>query len=380
MRPSALLTSPNPRNSASQFGASPLGEEFRLVALAIGRRIWLVFSVIGLFVFLCIAYIWMSEVQYSATSEILIDPRSKKLVEREVAPTGLGSSSLGGDTLMLDSQIEVIRSLSVLEQVIRKNNLLSDPEFGGGDQGNGRSVVRGVVRWLVRGPQALHLPDETAFDRALRKLQSKLRVERKSNTYVVGISVQSRDRFKAARIANSISSIYVNESNVAANSVAQEAAKSLGLRLKKLQNEATAAGRRVEDYRAQSGLTRTPDMLLIEQQLKELNTQLSAARAASKEQRARWREVRAAARSSKRRGGLASRLNSPLLTQLTLQLTLAKARETEQSAFLLPNHPLVRSVGQRRRAIERAIATEVSEIVARQKINYDVAVLQRASS
>ena len=47
---------------------------------------------------------------FEATNQIFIDPRSKALIEEEIVPTGLGRSSIGGDLLLLDSQIAIIQS------------------------------------------------------------------------------------------------------------------------------------------------------------------------------------------------------------------------------------------------------------------------------
>ena len=59
-------------------------------------------------VLLALLYIWSTTPLYSSTTELLIDPRRKQAVESEVSPSGLGSSAVGGDTLLLDSQIEVL--------------------------------------------------------------------------------------------------------------------------------------------------------------------------------------------------------------------------------------------------------------------------------
>ncbi len=354
-------------------GAS-LGNEIRLVARALFSRIFLIIGTTLVALLLCVMFLWLTEPLFGSTAEILIDPRSKQLLDREVAPTGLGSSSLGPDTLLLDSQIEVIQSLSVLEKVIAKHALADDPEFGKSSPNGLTASVANALRWIVRGPQAADMPEETPFDRALRKLQGGLRVDRKGNTYVVAITVRSPDRFKAAAIANSISEIYVNEANGASNVLAGEAASSLSQRLQKLQQEATEADRAVEEYRAQNGLMGTPDVLIIEQQLKDSNSLLTTARAATKDEAARWNAAKAAGFSDLRQPNGGSTLQSPVLAQLLPQLAAVLAQQAEQSSTLLPGHPLAKATRERRQTLERLVAAEIRQIVTRQKVSYDIAL------
>jgi uncharacterized protein involved in exopolysaccharide biosynthesis len=355
------------------LGHPSIGEELRVVARALISRSALIAGTVFASLLLCVGYLWIAEPQYASTAQILIDPRSKQLLEREVAPTGLGSSSLGPDTLLLDSQIEVIRSQSVMDEVIGLHKLADDPEFGKAASDGASALLAKIAGWVVRGPHQASLPQETPHDQALRKLLAALRVERVNNTYVVAITVRSTDRFKAAAIANSISSTYVNESNNASKVLAEEAAVSLSQPLEKLQREANQSDRKIEQFRAHNGLSGTPEMLVVEQQLKEVSTLLTAAKTATQEEKARWREGEAVSRSGARHLNNVSALQSPLLTQLLIQLNTELAGEAEQDASLLPLHPQAKAMVQKREALERAATAEVREIVARLKSNYELA-------
>ncbi len=363
----------------SQFdttGSTAIGQELRKATRALTSRLLLIAGITLAFALLGITYLWLAEVQYTSTAEILIDPRSKQLLERQVAPTGLGSSSLGPDTILLDSQIEVIHSSLVLDKVIEKNGLLKDSEYGGetSDSNSKRSGLGEIARWVLRGPQSSTIPNEAPLDKALRKLTENLRISRKNNTYVVAISVNSADRFKAADIANSISSIYVDESNDSANAVAVEASAALSERLQKLQKDAADADRKVEEYRAKTGLTETSANSLVEQQLKELTSILTNAKVATQEEEAKWREIEPVRPTDF--GGLPSITKelSPQLSDLMMQLTAAQSREEAVKAVYLPRHPLLKAAVKQRNVVERAISSEISSIKSRQRGLYEAAV------
>ncbi len=363
----------HPSSEIESAAGGSIGNELRLVAQALFSRLWLIAGTTLFCILLGIGYLWVAEVKYMSTAEILIDPRSKQLLERQVAPTGLGSSALGADTILLDSQIEVIRSSLVLDKVIEKNGLMDDADYGKSSPDSNGSVVGKLIRWVLRGPQSMTIPDEAPLDRALRKLNESLRVDRKNNTYVVSISVSSPNRFKAAEVANSISSIYVDESNDSANAVAIEASDALSERLQKLQLEATEADRKVEEYRAQAGLSDSPGNPLIEQQLKELTTLLTAAKVATQEEETRWREIEAANPSDLRQLSNFTKLQSPLLSDLVLQLTAAQSREEAVRAVYLPKHPLAKAAVKQRNVVEKAISTEFRGIKTRQRALFDAA-------
>jgi uncharacterized protein involved in exopolysaccharide biosynthesis len=362
---------------SSQFEAADrtaIGQELRLAARALTSRFWLIAGTTLATTLLGIAYLWTAEVQYTSTSEILIDPRSKQLLERQIAPTGLGSSSLGPDTILLDSQIEVIRSSLVLDKVIEKNGLLQDAEYGSASTVSSQSVAGDIARWILRGPQSTTIPNEVPLDKALRKLNENLRVSRKNNTYVVAISVNSSDRFKAADVANSISAIYVDESNASANAVAVEASSALSERLQKLQKEAAGADRKVEEYRTKTGLTESSANALVEQQLKELTSILTNAKIATQEEEAKWREIEPVKPTDLRRLPSITKEISPQLSDLMAQLTAAQSREESVKAVYLPRHPLLKSAVKQRAVVERAISTEISGIKSRQRALFEAAV------
>ena len=65
--------------------------------------------------------------RYLATAQLLIDPRAKRIVEGAVVPGGFGSSAAGADTLLVDSQVELIQSNTVLKKIVESERL---PEIG----------------------------------------------------------------------------------------------------------------------------------------------------------------------------------------------------------------------------------------------------------
>src|SRR5690606_38149006 len=88
------------------------------------RRWVLVLGTAILVVVLALAALMAIGPRYEATSRILIDPREVRVVENELVQRGYGDN-----LLLVESQVEVIGSETVLGRVVERENLAQDPEF-----------------------------------------------------------------------------------------------------------------------------------------------------------------------------------------------------------------------------------------------------------
>src|SRR5262249_30177675 len=65
---------------------------------------------------------------YTSSTQILIDPRDRRIVNNEVTPEGVAPA---GGVAIVESQMLVVTSDTVLRRVIKRQHLDTDPEFGG---------------------------------------------------------------------------------------------------------------------------------------------------------------------------------------------------------------------------------------------------------
>ena len=115
-------------------------EEIRRILLILLKKLHIIVLVTIGTVALMILYIWFASVLYSSRVDILLDPRQRQTVDSEVTPTGLGTSAAGADTLLLESQVEILRSQTIIDALIHSEGLTSDSEFV-------RSGTRGSLDW-----------------------------------------------------------------------------------------------------------------------------------------------------------------------------------------------------------------------------------------
>jgi capsular exopolysaccharide synthesis family protein len=131
---------------------------------------------------------------------ILVDPARKDLLE----PNAQGFSS-GSDSAKVDSEVEILRSNSVLLRVIQSENLVQDLV------GNWQPSLQQRVLAFLRLGSAEPPPPDKAVNLALQQLRAALTVQRVGATYVLSVQARSADPERAAELSNAIAEAYVAE-------------------------------------------------------------------------------------------------------------------------------------------------------------------------
>jgi polysaccharide biosynthesis transport protein len=251
------------------------------------RRLWIAVSVLAALM-LALTFLIFTNPLYSSTAHILIEPRAKQLLQTEVVPSGLGTSSVGPDTLLVDSQVEIMLSDAVLNRVVDQAGLAADPEFARPRGGGLSALLVGAGRIPARaGGQPVRL-DQTPEAAALENLRKRLRVRRLGNTYLIAITVRSESPAMAKRLADAVAEGYLEDTQEANRDSTRQTTVMLASRLDELREDVRRAESRVEAFREEHGLIGAQDLLINEQQLRDLNDRLTEARTRSSETRVKY--------------------------------------------------------------------------------------------
>jgi len=290
--------------------------------------------------------------RYVATAQIYLDPHGLPGLDKEDSASHEDST---GFINFVETQAKILTSRVVLERVVTKERLAADPEFAGAGGGLLNSL-------LGRSPSSTG-----DFDGALnaeRTLERRIVIRRPERTFIIEISATSSNAEKAARIANSVAQAYNDVRLTMQSDAARQAASSFGASLGEMRDRLLTAEKQVEDYKAANGLVGTREQYIDEQSLKELNQQLSYARARLEDARARFEQLKRARASSAELGMLTATLNIPTLTNLREQQTAALEKIAELSAELGPIHPTVKNAEARVNELRRLIDIELERIRA----------------
>ncbi len=293
---------------------------------------------------------------YKADTRILIQARNG------LTGTADGGQS-GSDQAILDeqgvkSQVQVIESADLIQQVIGKLHLADRTEFGAG----GPSMVGRVL-------SALHLAGspEAGPSRqdVLDRFTSKLNVYQVASSRVIVIEFSSRDPKLAAEVSNTLANVYLLRQSGLKLSDDSQAAAWLQPEIARLRKRVDAAESKVADYRAKAGLLSVGNNdTLASRELGDTATELSKVRSQRADAEARASNVRDALKNGRGVDTLANVVDSPLIQQLRQQEVAAQAQLADLATSLGSRHPRIRAVKSQIAELDRRIKAESHKVLA----------------
>ena len=202
---------------------------------------------------------------YKASSRIMLDTRTFKVVNTESALSGVDTLNLGA----IQSELEVIQSEFLIGRVVDRLGLASNPDFNGsrppGFLETTLQPIReiwhsGIASLLAPAPEAP--ADTTQAARPIRgdendpnrraaigAVMGHLNVALLGRSFVIVITVESPDGAMSARIANAIAEVYLSDQVDNKNEANRRATEWLEERLAELRRNLQVAEEAVATYR-----------------------------------------------------------------------------------------------------------------------------------
>jgi len=310
--------------------------------------------------------------EYRATALVMLDTRKAKVTN---TPDVVGGLTL--DIPAMQTEIEVLRSVSLLGRVADKLGLDQDPEYGAktiSSLGLAMSEVRSIYeRWIRVDADKGNIAaatDNSPRARAIESLESRLRVATRGRSYVIAVSLDSAVPLKAKQIVEAITDSYVVDQLHAKLEANKRAMQFFNDRLDELMRNVEAAERAVAMYREQSGLTIGKDWTIASQSLSELNSQLIQARAHRVDRESRLAALRHAASDPAKLGAVAEVVANPTISMLRVQEAEVSRRLAEFAQLYGGSYPSIIQARSEQRRIQDFIAAEIAKIVS--SVNGDV--------
>jgi polysaccharide biosynthesis transport protein len=286
--------------------------------------------------------------RYTAVTQILIDPTDLHAIGAELAPANQANDA---NVLQVESQVRVLTSDSVLRRVVKTEDLDKDREFTRQGIADGADPVTAALNGLKRS----------------------IAVKRAERTYVVDVTVTTREAAKSARVANAIADAYLQEQTDVRSDAARQVSQSLSSRLNELKDRVREAEDRVEAFKARHNILGASGQLVNEQQLTEMNNQLTAARARTAAAKARLDQVQQVQLSKNEIGAFPEAVQSQTITALRSQYAEVMRREAEQMTSLGARHPAVIEIQAEADRLRRMIDEEVHRLVISARTEYESA-------
>jgi polysaccharide biosynthesis transport protein len=211
-------------------------------------------------------------------------------------------------------------------------------------------------------------------EQTVRSVMGALDVQILGRSTIIQITARSRSAFKAARIANALANIYVENLGNAKAASSEKAAKWLADRVNQLSRQASAADAAVQAYKAKNGLIDTSaGTALTDQRLGNLTTQLIAAEGDRAEAEAKLARMKQLIGSGKN-ADVTEVVDSPLIGQLREQEATLLQQKADLSSRYGDLNPKMASIDTQLAVLKQKIDEEANRIVG--TISNSVAVAE----
>ena len=197
--------------------------------------------------------------------------------------------------------------------------------------------------------------------------------------YVLFVTTTSQSPIMAQRLALTIAKDYLASQREARQEALERVATWLKGRVDSLQSQALEAEASIEKLKAESETGATELSNLREQQIGELNTELTKARAEVDEKRARLEQVRRVIETNGDIQSIPELTASATLTELRRRLVEQNSRATDLQNKLGERHLQVIAIRAELAAITQQMNAETEHILGNMKNSYDIAVRQEQS-
>lgn len=345
----------------------------------LNRRKWFLAGPIFVAVVVSAAVLSQIVPEYGATAFVVVEAGQPK--QGPLGPPG----SLAESSSRVVTEADFLQSASLLGQVVDRLDLAQDGEFGRAPPGivdRGWAWLRAHV-WEARGPQATSNANENVDGagpkaKALASLTDAVSITTRPPSTLIGVTVQSRDKAKAVRIADTITELYLKDRALAQSAADEHALDLLEGHLSNSKKAFEAAERALNDLGARSGVVVGDGKTTAAQTLSELNTQLNQARMQRADRESRLKAVQRAQASPESRAGVTEILANPVISALQLQEADIARRVTDLSHRYGDNYPRLPEARADLAQIQGRIASEIAKIVTSMQGDVDAARAKEA--
>jgi polysaccharide biosynthesis transport protein len=331
-----------------------------------GRRLWLLAACTLAGLAVAGIYVAYAKPQYSATSLVQLDTRSKYSNFDSVV-----TGPREGDPIAIRTEVEVLRSEAIAERVVKALDLTNDPEFKPhphsrlaaflGDEWAGE-----VTKFLVSLGLTQDVSDEDDVALTTKQVKRHLSVDADGRSYIVTIGFTAGTPERAARIANAFAQQYLVSQIDAKTSITTKANEWAKSQLDTAGEQLREAEAAVEEFRSKNNaiIELVPgSSVAAAQQLTQINTLLASATEARIVAETRLATAQKLVAKNDLYA-IPEILSSPLVQQLRVEEARAVARRASLDGRLGVLYPDLRAADSELSHIRGTINDEVRKIVS----------------
>lgn len=343
---------------------------------ALKRKWWLILLVTLVAGAALLMTLSMVSPRYESSARILVRDGDTTFT-RATGSGGQQQSTARFDEQAVRSEAEIIQSNNLILEVIDALDLTSLEEFKGDSEYN---EVRTRILEFAGQADRIGPPRETTAEdddrnKALRVFKKKLTVYAVEKSRVIVIDFWSHNPELAQTIVSELSQRYIVKKRNAKIRDSESATVWLDPKIAELEKDVRSTEAAVADFRASSDILRSDNnnALLATQQLSQVSTELSRLKAERSSAQAKVASIRAALQNGSSLDVIPEVMESPLIQRLREREVSLRARISDLSTTLLPNHPRMKALNSQLSDFEGQINTATRNIVISLENNVDLA-------
>lgn len=281
---------------------------------------------------------------FQAFTRILVNPEGLRVFEFDLQRQEQTSAS----DAHVANQLEVIVSRPILAELVQREKLQDDPEFGAASSG-------------LEPDQRVSLSVDT--------LAKRVSVKQIETSEIIELVVRDRDPQRAARFANDIADIYVKRSEQLTSDNFKRLSDDLASMLDQQRSLVEAADRAVNDYRTRNNLAVLDGEPDVTRQITVLNQNISDAAADISLSQTTIDQLDAASGNADARLVLPDNALTPSIILLGRRYNESREELQVISAQVGMRHPAYQSAAERMRTIKATLDSELRNHIAASRRN-----------
>jgi len=324
------------------------GLDIKIFWRVLYKRRWTVASFFVVVVCLVTLTSFLATPIYSASTTVQIAPEAPRVVSfKEVV--SLGSRNYWEVKSYYETQFKIIKSKRLAKQVLERLNLLSSPPFAN-----------------AQDPLAVFL--------------DKVSVEPIKGSQLIRIHVEDPDPERAAKMCNTLASVYAEDNLRRKFEISTEALNWLDSESSDIGKRLQEAELRLQKFREENKIVSIEESQnTVMKRLSELSSALTDARKKRLEAEGRYKEVKKVLGEPELSEAFPGVVDNDLVQRLRAQLIDVEAELAQIAQRYKPDHPERKKAEAKLQALKKRIAREVGKILKSFELEYKVA-LEREKS
>ena len=291
---------------------------------------------------------------------------------------GMAAPPQSLDITVPRSEAQILKSRGLVDQVSHELNLDDDPDLNPylNDAPFLARVISGTRRAFVHAMQAIGIipshgssgdDDDAATWAAVDdNVTKRLDVRTDGKSYVMYVGFDGADPQVSSSVVNTVMKRFLTNQIESYNKSFTDANAWVKERSEELRHEVEDADKKVQAYLTAHSLVATQTGGTVSgQQLADLNTQLSLARADRAQAEARYDQAQTESKLASGAGAASSAevLNSPLIQKLRQQEAEAMQKRAEMATRLGPTHPQIQAIKNEINNVHGQIELETRKVL-----------------